>query len=91
MSALPDIIPISELRQDATSVVRRASTTGDPIFVTQHGRASAVLMSATAYEEVQNELGILKLLLQGKRDIKANVGRNMSDVMVDADAILGTA
>jgi prevent-host-death family protein len=49
MSAMPNIVPISELRQDASSIVREASVTGDPVFITQHGRASAVLMSAGTY------------------------------------------
>ena len=88
MNAMPDIVPISELRQDATSVLRRTVTTGNPVFVTQHGRASAVVMSATAYEKVQNEIGILKMLLQGRRDIEAGAGRDISEVMADADNLM---
>jgi prevent-host-death family protein len=85
---MPDIIPISELRQDATSVLKRASDTGNPVFITQHGRASAVVVSAAAYARTQNELGILKMLLQGRKDIEAGVGREMSEVMTEADEIL---
>jgi len=88
MSAMPDIIPISELRQDATSVLKRTATTGNPVFVTQHGRASAVVMSAAAYEKAQNELGVLKMLLQGRKEIEAGVGRELSEVMAEADEIL---
>ena len=88
MNAMPDIVPISDLRQDATNVLRRTATTGNPIFVTQHGKASAVVMSAAAYEKVQNELGILKMLLQGRREIEAGLGRSMNDVMADADNLL---
>ena len=88
MSAMPDIIPISELRQDATSVLKRTATTGNPIFVTQHGRASAVVMSAAAYEKAQNELGILKMLLQGRRDIEVGIGHDLDEVMAEIDALL---
>jgi len=88
MSAMPDIIPISELRQDATSVLKRTATTGNPVFVTQHGRASAVVMSVAAYEKAQNELGILKMLLQGRKEIEAGVGRTLEEVMAEADEIL---
>jgi len=88
MNAMPDIVPISDLRQDATNVLRRTATTGNPIFVTQYGKASAVVMSAAAYEKVQNELGILKMLLQGRREIEAGLGRSMNDVMADADNLL---
>jgi len=91
MSVMPDIVPISELRQDATSVLKRTASTGNPVFVTQHGKASAVVMSAAAYEKTQNELGILKMLLQGRQDIDAGVGRSMEEVMADADKLLAEA
>ena len=88
MNVMPDIIPISELRQDATNVLKRTVTTGNPVFVTQHGKASAVVMSAAAYEKAQNELGILKMLLQGRKEIEAGVGRELSEVMAEVDEIL---
>lgn len=89
MSAMPNIVPISELRQDAASILKRATATGDPVFITQHGRASGVLVSAGAYERTQRELQILKLLAQGEADIATGVGYDLADVMAEADALLG--
>lgn len=91
MSAVPNIVPISELRQDASSIVKRASATGDPVFITQHGRASAVLVSAGTYERTQRELQILRLLAQGEADIQAGVGFDLGVVMAEADALLEQA
>ena len=91
MSAIPIIVPISELRQDASSIVKRASASGDPVFITQHGRASAVLVSAGAYERTQRELEILRLLAQGEADIQAGVGFDLDVVMAEADALLEQA
>lgn len=88
MATMPNIVPISELRQDASSIVKRASVTGDPVFITQHGRASAVLMSAGAYERAQRELEILRILAQGEADIQAGAGYDIDVVMADADALL---
>lgn len=88
MSAMPNIIPISELRRDASSIVREASATGDPVFITQHGRASAVLMSAGTYERMQRELEILRILVQGEVEIEAGVGYDIDVVMAEADALL---
>jgi len=88
MSAMPNIVPISELRQDASAIVKRASTTGDPVFITQHGRASAVLVSAGAYERTQRELQILRILAQGEADIEAGAGFDLGVVMAEADALL---
>jgi len=88
MSAMPNTIPISELRQDASGIVKRASATGDPVFITQHGRASAVLVSAGTYERTQRELEILRILAQGEADIEAGVGFDLDVVMAEADALL---
>ena len=88
MSSMPYIVPISELRQDASSIVREASATGDPVYITQHGRASAVLLSAAAYERTLRELEMLHILLQGEVDIQAGVGHDIDVVMAEADALM---
>ena len=88
MSAMPYIVPISELRQDASSIVREASATGNPVFITQHGRASAVLLSVGTYERTQRELEILRILAQGEADIQAGAGHDIDSVMAEADALL---
>jgi prevent-host-death family protein len=88
MSALPIIVPISELRQDASGILKRASISGEPVFITQHGRASAVLVSAGAYERTQRELEILRVLAQGEADIAAGVGHDLDAVMAEADQLL---
>jgi len=85
---MPDIIPVSELRQDATNVIKRTSATGNPVFVTQHGRASAVVMSANLYEKTLNELGILKVLLRGEQEIQTGKGFDLDEVTVRLDSIL---
>lgn len=89
MSAMPNIVPISELRADASGIVKQASATGDPVFITQHGRASAVLQSAGAYERTQRELAILRILAQGDSDIEAGIGIDLDVVMAEADELLG--
>lgn len=89
MSAVPKIIPISELRQDASAIVKRASASGEPVFITQRGRAAAVLVSAGAYERAQHELEILRLLARGEADIAAGIGYDLDVVMAEADALLG--
>ena len=88
MSTMPNIVPISELRQDASAIVKRASASGDPVFITQHGRASAVLVSAGSYERTQRELQILRILAQGEADIESGVGFDLDVVMAEADALL---
>ena len=89
MSAVPNIVPISELRQDASAILKRAAASGEPVFITQHGSASAVLVSASAYERAQHDFEILRLLARGEADIEAGVGYDLETVMAEADALLG--
>ena len=61
MATVPDIVPISDLRQDAAGVVKRASETQEPVFITQRGRPAAVMLSTQRYARTQHELEILRL------------------------------
>ncbi|TRO83881.1 type II toxin-antitoxin system Phd/YefM family antitoxin [Desulfuromonas acetexigens] len=88
MPRVPKIIPISDLRQDASGVIKRVSASREPLFITQRGRAAAVMVSMKEYEQTQHELEILRLLARGERDIEASVGFNLEAVLADADALL---
>lgn len=66
---IPDIIPISELRQNAAGIIKRLKSSRDPVFITQRGRASAVLISTEDYEQRQRYVEILKALTQGELEI----------------------
>jgi prevent-host-death family protein len=89
MASVPDIIPITDLRQDASGVVRRATDTQQPVFITQRGRATAVVVSAKAYARTQHELEILRLLARGEAEIEAGTGHALADVLAEADNLLG--
>lgn len=88
MRTLPDIIPISDLRQDAAGVIKRVATTNEPVVITQRGRASAVLVSTEAYERNQHENEILRMLAKGDAEIAAGSGRDAQDVMAEARTLL---
>jgi prevent-host-death family protein len=88
MSKVPKIIPISDLRQDASGVIKRVSASRDPLFITQRGRVAAVMVSMQEYEHTQHELEILRLLARGERDIEAGVGFDLEAVLAEADALL---
>jgi len=50
MAKVPDIIPITDLRQDAAAALKRLRSSKQPVVITQRGRAAAVLLSLEAYE-----------------------------------------
>jgi len=91
MSSLPAIIPISDLRQDTAGIIKRVTASDEPVVITQRGRASAVLLSADAYERTQHENEILRILARGDAEIAAGVGRDAGEVMAEARALLAEA
>jgi prevent-host-death family protein len=88
VSPMPDIVPISDLRQNAAGVIKRTSASQEPVFITQRGRAAAVMVSTQAYERTQHELEILRLLARGEVEIEAGVGHDLDSVLAEADALL---
>lgn len=88
MATVPKIIPISDLRQDASGVIKRVSSTRGPVFITQRGRTAAVIVSVQEYEHTQHELEILRLLARGEKEIEAGVGYELDEVLAEADRLL---
>jgi prevent-host-death family protein len=88
MAKVPSIVPITDLRQDAASVLRRVRDSREPVFITQRGRAAAVIMSAEAYEKGERDREILRLLARGEKEIAAGEGHDLDDVLAEADALL---
>jgi prevent-host-death family protein len=91
MSRTPKIIPISDLRQNASDVVKGVSSSREPVFITQRGRAAAVLVSMEAYEDSQREIEVLRLLARGEKEIDAGIGHELGDVLKEADRFLEAA
>lgn len=88
MGTFPRIIPISDLRQDAAGIIKEMGDSRDPVVITQRGRATAVLVSARAYQETQRELEILKMLARSKPEIEQGATHDMASVLAEADEIL---
>lgn len=84
----PKIVPISDLRQDATNIVKAVTASREPVFITQRGRAAAVMVSMQGYEQMQQELEMLRLLANGEKEIDAGEGFDMDAVFAEADAML---
>ena len=88
MVKVPEIIPVSDLRQDAAGVLKRVRASHEPLIVTQRGRAAAVMLSLKSYEQVDRERQILRQLLRGEREIAAGDGYDLESVLAEADSLL---
>lgn len=88
MARIPVIVPVSDLRQDAASVLKKLKDSDEPVFITQRGRASAVLLSIDAFERSQNQGEILELLARGEEEIASGIGHRLESVLAEADKLL---
>jgi prevent-host-death family protein len=88
MGKLLNIIPISDLRQDAAKILKRVRDSREPIVITQRGRAAAVMLSVEAFEQSERERELLRLLAKGEREIEAGEGHDLDSVLAEADALL---
>jgi prevent-host-death family protein len=86
----PRIIPISDLRQKTSEVFKDVNS-GNAVFITQRGRAAAVLVSMKSYEELQDELDILRQLARGEKEIQSGQVHEMEEVFEEADRLLGAS
>lgn len=88
MAKTPAIIPVSDLRQDAARVLKDVKRSSEPVFITQRGRATAVLMSLDAFERSEAERELLLLLARGEAEIAAGSGHSIEEVLAEADSLL---
>ena len=88
MTKIPNILPITDLRQDATSIIKRVTASKEPLVITQRGRAAAVMVSMEAYEHSQHELELLRLIARGEKEIETGKGYDLDTVLAEADSLL---
>ena len=88
MPKAPRIIPISDLRQNASDIIKSVASSREPVFITQRGRAAAVMVSMENYEHAQHENEILRLLARGEKEIETGIGYELDEVLKEADKIL---
>jgi prevent-host-death family protein len=88
MGRLLNIIPVSDLRQDAAKVLKRVKESGEPVVITQRGRAAAVMLSVEAFEQSERDRELLRLLAKGEKEIEAGEGQDLDSVLAEADALL---
>lgn len=65
-----DIKPISYLKTKTADVINSVNENQRTIIITQNGEAKAVVQDIKSYENLQNSLNLLKLIVQGENDIE---------------------
>lgn len=88
MPRIPKIIPISDLRQNAGGIIRNISSSREPVFITQRGRAAVVMVSMKSHGHAMHENETLRSSARGEKETAAGAGYGLDEVMREADKIL---
>ena len=83
-----DIIPVSDLRQDAAKILKQLKDSKEPLIITQRGRAAAVMLSVESFERSEHDKELLRLLAKGEKEIGIGEGYDLEAVLAEADSIL---
>ncbi len=59
--------PVTEVKRRATELIKELQETKQPMLITQHGRAAAVMMDIESYELMQRRMEIMEAIAQGER------------------------
>jgi len=66
-----DVKPISYLKTKTADVIKTVNDTKRTIVITQNGEAKAVVQDIKSYENLQNSLNMLKMIIQSENDIES--------------------
>ena len=70
MNLSSDIKPISDLKSKTAEVINEANENKRAIIITQNGEAKVVIQDIKSYENMQNSINLLKLIVQSENDIE---------------------
>ncbi|MFC2095447.1 type II toxin-antitoxin system Phd/YefM family antitoxin [Candidatus Bipolaricaulota bacterium] len=84
-SRIPKFIPVTDLRQDISAVLRALNEGEEPIVIMQRSRAVAVMISVDTYERMTYEREVLGILAMGDKDIRAAKGISVDQLIAELD------
>ncbi len=73
---MKNIVPITDLQRQAAQILSELND-NEPIVITQRGRASAVLLSARHYAQIEkdlkllDDLELLQMVEEAKQDVQS--------------------
>ncbi|OMQ02026.1 prevent-host-death family protein [Lawsonia intracellularis] len=84
MKLSQDIKPISYIKANSAKVLEQVNISG-PMIITQNGEASAVLMGIKDYEQLKNNIVLLKVLLLRFKSADEGNLKPVKEVFKDLD------
>jgi prevent-host-death family protein len=84
-----DIVPVSEFKAQAADLLRRIGATGQPLVITQNGKAAGVLLSPAEFDRLSERARFVAAVEEGLADEKAGNVSEHEDVAARMKARFG--
>ena len=81
-----DIVPFSTFRASLSKFMEQARRTHRPVVVTQNGRSSSVLLDIDAFEKLQEEMEIRRMVEAAEADFRAGRTTPHDEAMAELKA-----
>ncbi|PBB83677.1 type II toxin-antitoxin system Phd/YefM family antitoxin [Mesorhizobium sp. WSM3876] len=82
MKLSEQVKPISYIKAHAPEIIRALADNRQPVVITLHGEAKAVLQDGTQYEETQETLALLKILAIASQQVAEHKVRTAAEYVV---------
>ncbi len=76
-----DIVPVSDFKAHAANWLRRVAETGQPLVITQNGKAAGVLLSPAEFDRLSERARFVAAVEEGLADADAGQLRDHADVV----------
>lgn len=70
MKLSESVMPISEVKANASKLIGEVSSRRRPVIITLNGRAKAIVQDLETYEQTQESLAMLKIVAQGRESAR---------------------
>jgi prevent-host-death family protein len=80
-----DIHSMTAFKRNSTGLMKHMKKTGRPLVLTVNGKAEAVVLDASAYREVADQLDSLAGIRRGLDQAKQGLGRSVDEVFDDLE------
>jgi len=80
-----DIQSLTTFKRNSSGLMKRMRKTGRPLVLTVKGKAEAVVLDPTSYQEVADYLDAVAAIRKGLTQAKKGMGRSVDEVFDDLE------
>ena len=78
-----NIVPVSDFKARAAEWLRRLAESGEPVVITQNGKAAGVLLSPSAFDDLTENLRFIRAVEEGLADVEAGNVTSHDEVVLE--------